>query len=77
MNIGIWQILLVILVILLLFGAGRIPRLMEDVGKGLRSFRKGMDAQGPSDSCLDGEGSLIKRGDSSFSSQKNNLDAEK
>ncbi|AGH97379.1 twin-arginine translocase TatA/TatE family subunit [Micavibrio aeruginosavorus] len=42
MSIGIWQIGLIILVIVLLFGAGRVPRLMEDIGKGINSFKKGL-----------------------------------
>ena len=42
MSISIWQIGLIILVIVLLFGAGRVPRLMEDIGKGINSFKKGL-----------------------------------
>ncbi len=36
------QILLIILVIILLFGAGRIPRVMGDMAKGIKSFRQGL-----------------------------------
>ena len=39
---SIWQILIIILIVLLLFGAGRLPRIMEDVAKGIKSFKKGM-----------------------------------
>ncbi len=39
---GIWQILIIVLIVLLLFGAGRLPRLMEDLGKGIKSFKKGI-----------------------------------
>ena len=46
MSIGIWQIGLIILVIILLFGAGRVPRLMEDIGKGINSFKKGLKDDG-------------------------------
>ena len=42
MSLGIWQIALIVLVILLLFGAGRLPRMMEDLGKGINSFKKGL-----------------------------------
>lgn len=42
MTPSIWQLLIVVFVILLLFGAGRLPRLMEDMGKGIKSFKKGM-----------------------------------
>ncbi|MBI4031971.1 MAG: twin-arginine translocase TatA/TatE family subunit [Proteobacteria bacterium] len=42
MGPSFWQILIVVLVIVLLFGAGRLPRLMEDLAKGIKSFKKGM-----------------------------------
>ena len=42
MSIGIWQILIVVVLVFLLFGAGRLPRVMEDIAKGIKSFKKGM-----------------------------------
>ena len=42
MGISIWQIVLVLVIILILFGAGKIPRVMGDVGKGIKSFKAGM-----------------------------------
>lgn len=42
MGISIWQILLIVVVVVLLFGAGKIPRLMGDVAKGIRSFKSGL-----------------------------------
>lgn len=42
MNIGIWQILILALVVLVLFGRGRISEMMGDFGKGISSFKKGM-----------------------------------
>ena len=49
MNIGPWQLLIVALVILVLFGRGRISEMMGDFGKGIKSFKKGMtdDADKP------------------------------
>ncbi|MCB9989581.1 MAG: twin-arginine translocase TatA/TatE family subunit [Rhodospirillales bacterium] len=47
---GIWQILLIVLVILLLFGAGKLPRIMGDLAKGVTAFKKGLkdeDAAAP------------------------------
>lgn len=43
---SIWQILLVVLVVVVLFGAGRLPRLMGDMAKGIKSFKQGMK-EGP------------------------------
>ena len=39
---SIWHWLIVLVVVLLLFGRGKIPELMGDVAKGIKSFRKGM-----------------------------------
>jgi sec-independent protein translocase protein TatA len=41
-GIGWQEILLIVLVIVLLFGARRIPELMRSVGKGIRELKKGM-----------------------------------
>ncbi|MDT0575681.1 twin-arginine translocase TatA/TatE family subunit [Croceicoccus sp. F390] len=43
MNIGPWQLLIVALVVLVLFGRGRISEMMGDFGKGIRSFKQGMN----------------------------------
>ena len=42
MSIGIWQIALVVILVVLLFGRGKISSLMGDVAKGIKSFKKGM-----------------------------------
>lgn len=39
-NIGIWQIVLVLLVFMLLFGAGKLPRVAADLAKGVRGFKR-------------------------------------
>ena len=41
--VGPWQIVLIVLVILLLFGGKKIPELMRGLGKGVKEFKKGMD----------------------------------
>lgn len=41
-GLGWGEILLIVLVILLLFGGKKIPELMKGIGKGVRSFKKGM-----------------------------------
>lgn len=42
MSIGFWQLVLILLIVLLVFGAGKLPRVMGDLGKGVRSLRDGM-----------------------------------
>lgn len=42
MGLSVWQILIVAVLVVLLFGRGRISDLMGDMGKGITSFRKGL-----------------------------------
>lgn len=42
MQIGFWQILIIVLLVVLLFGRGKISDLMGDVAKGIKNFKKGM-----------------------------------
>jgi sec-independent protein translocase protein TatA len=41
-SFSIWHWLIVLVIILLLFGAGKIPALMGDLAKGVKSFKKGL-----------------------------------
>ena len=47
MGISFWHIVIVLLVVLLLFGAGKIPRLMKDLGSGITAFKKGLKDNEP------------------------------
>ena len=42
-QIGIWQIVIIAVVVVLLFGRGKISDLMGDVAKGINSFKKGLN----------------------------------
>ena len=42
MSLGFWQIAIVVVLVVLLFGRGKISSLMGDVAKGIKSFKKGM-----------------------------------
>ena len=50
MSIGIWQIAIVVILVVLLFGRGKISSLMGDVAKGIKSFKKGMSSDVTEDS---------------------------
>ena len=45
LNIGWPEILLIVLIVLLLFGAKKIPELMQSMGKGVKSFKDGMNSK--------------------------------
>ena len=42
-NLGAGEIVIIALVVLLLFGGRKIPELMKGIGKGVRSFKEGMN----------------------------------
>jgi sec-independent protein translocase protein TatA len=50
MSIGIWQIAVVVILVVLLFGRGKISSLMGDVAKGIKSFKKGIASDVTDDS---------------------------
>ena len=41
-QLGIWQLVIILVIVLLLFGRGKIPQLMGDMAKGIKSFKKNM-----------------------------------
>ncbi len=43
MSIGPWQIALVLVIILIIFGAGKLPGVMGDLAKGIKTFKRGLD----------------------------------
>ena len=65
MSIGFWQIAVVVILVVLLFGRGKISSLMGDVAKGIKSFKKGM-----SDDNSQGSDSSDKNSDNSNSENK-------
>ena len=45
MSLGPWQLIIIALVILVLFGRGKISEMMGDFGKGIKSFKQGMNEE--------------------------------
>ena len=50
-SFSIWHWLIVLVIVLLVFGRGKIPELMGDMAKGIKSFKKGMaeDEEAPAE----------------------------
>lgn len=46
---SLWHWIIVLVVVLLLFGRGKIPELMGDVAKGIKNFKKGMSDENSDD----------------------------
>ncbi len=53
MGISFWQIAIVVVLVVLLFGRGKISSLMGDVAKGIKSFKKGMSSDNSDQSKSD------------------------
>ena len=51
--VGPWQILLIILVLVLLFGSAKIPELMRNLGKGVNEFKKSTKGENKEGSASD------------------------
>ncbi|GAB5351361.1 twin-arginine translocase TatA/TatE family subunit [Qipengyuania sp. 483] len=45
MSLGPWQLVIIAILILVLFGRGRISEMMGDFGKGIKSFKQGMNEE--------------------------------
>ncbi|WP_353641283.1 twin-arginine translocase TatA/TatE family subunit [Mesorhizobium sp. WSM2239] len=54
-SFSIWHWLIVLVVVLLLFGRGKIPELMGDMAKGIKSFKKGMSDEDEGAKTADGK----------------------
>lgn len=42
MGLSVWHVILVLAVVLILFGAGKLPRVMGDLAKGIKNFKSGL-----------------------------------
>ena len=42
MGIGVWQVVIILVIVVIIFGAGKLPHVMGDVAKGIKNFKKGM-----------------------------------
>lgn len=61
-SMSVWHWLIVLVVVLLLFGGGgKIPRLMKDLGTGVKSFKKGIKDEDKKD--VDGESARLESGE--------------
>ena len=53
MGISFWQIIIVVALLVILFGRGKISELMGDVAKGVKSFKKGMSDDDENQASID------------------------
>ena len=76
MSIGFWQIAIVVVLVVLLFGRGKISSLMGDVAKGIKSFKKGMSDNPDQTSSLSSTSEKTSNEESSKSEKTSNEDQD-
>lgn len=59
MSIGVWQVILILLIVLIIFGAGKLPRVMGDVAKGVKNFKRGMKEEDDDEKAVEDKGQTI------------------
>lgn len=57
MGVGLGQLIVILLIILVLFGAGKLPQVMGDLGKGFKAFKKNADEDKNSHKTIDAKAS--------------------
>ncbi len=75
MSIGVWQVVLILVIVLIIFGAGKLPKVMGELAKGVKTFRSGLkeeDQAKPGDS-----GSALEQDKSSTVSPSVEADNDK
>ncbi len=48
-NLGGWEWVIILVIVILLFGIGRISKIASELGKGIRSFKTGLKGEGETD----------------------------
>ncbi len=50
---GIWELMIIFFIVLLIFGAGKIPKIAKDIGGGIKEFKKTVNGEGESEDKKD------------------------
>ena len=45
MKIGIWEVVIILVIILIIFGAGKLPKVMGEIGKGIKNMKDGINSE--------------------------------
>jgi len=52
-RLGVWEIGLIVLIILIIFGAGKLPQVGREIGKGIGALRRGISSESESSEIKD------------------------
>ncbi|MFH0974841.1 MAG: twin-arginine translocase TatA/TatE family subunit [Spirochaetota bacterium] len=56
MGLGMGELVIIFFIVLLLFGAGKIPKIAKDIGGGIREFKKSISGENTEDDKKDKKG---------------------
>lgn len=73
MSPSIWQILIVLIIVIVLFGANRLPNLGKSLGQAIRGFKKGI-SEDEIDVTETAKNDQIREGDKDSTSQKEKVE---
>jgi sec-independent protein translocase protein TatA len=54
-HIGVWELLVILLIVVVLFGASRLPQIGRGLGEGIRNFRRGVKDSGSREQLDEGD----------------------
>ena len=60
MSIGPWQIILILVIVLIIFGAGKLPGVAGDLAKGVKNFKSGMNEEDKPEKAEDGKTEVLE-----------------
>ena len=66
--LGTWELILIVVIVVLLFGAKRIPEVARGIGKGIKEFRKALEGKEQPEEK--GKDAALKQGDSELPDDK-------
>lgn len=52
---GVWEIVLILVIILIVFGVGKLPQVGNAIGKGIRAFKRGQSGEEPEEAEVEKE----------------------
>lgn len=67
---GIWEIVLILVIVLIIFGVGKLPQVGGAIGKGLRAFKKGQSGEEEEDKEEEKEEKVVKAKSKKTTSKK-------
>ncbi len=70
MSIGFGQILILLVIILILFGAGKLPKVMKDLSKGMKAFKEGLSEEEESENKTLAQKLKVKKPSKAVTSKK-------